>query len=365
MGSKAGGLLKTIAPLALNYFAPGIGSALGTALGATGATAAGLGSGLIGAGFNAVTGGGLKGAAIGGLTSGLGGYAGAGGFDGTAIGDGAQSAYDGLKGAGNSISNGLGFSDIFSGGSGLSGASYNPSTGLTKDGSILGNNFSLGGSGIGADAGNGFSLGAAPAAINGAGSSIAGAAGGGSSSFSSAAPYLGIANSLYANNQAQDALEKSTKQGLATLSPYTTSGAAANAKLSDFLGTSGNGTSTADILASNPAYQFQLQQGTDALNRKQAASGGYFSGQALQAAQDYGQGLANQTAQDYYARLAQASGQGQQAAGSAAGLYANQGMNSANAGISSANIVNQGLSTLFGAGRTPYYDSATGQIRYR
>jgi len=152
---------------------------------------------------------------------------------------------------------------------------------------------------------------------------------------------------------------------LATLSPYTTSGAAANAKLSDFLGTSGNGTSTADILASNPAYQFQLQQGTDALNRKQAASGGYFSGQALQAAQDYGQGLANQTAQDYYARLAQASGQGQQAAGSAVGLYANQGMNSANAGISSANIVNQGLSTLFGAGRTPYYDSATGQIRYR
>lgn len=63
--------LKVVAPIALNVFAPGAGTALGSMLG-VGATA---GRALLGAGLGALSGGG-KGALIGGLTGGIGGGAG-------------------------------------------------------------------------------------------------------------------------------------------------------------------------------------------------------------------------------------------------------------------------------------------------
>ena len=74
-------IFKAIIPVALSFIAPGIGTAIGTAisgglgLGLSAAAAGALGAGVIGAGVGALGGGGLKGALIGGLTSGIGNYA--------------------------------------------------------------------------------------------------------------------------------------------------------------------------------------------------------------------------------------------------------------------------------------------------
>ena len=92
---------------------------------------------------------------------------------------------------------------------------------------------------------------------------------------------------------------------------------------------------------SNPAYQFQLKQGQQALDRSAAARGMGASGAQMKAAQEYGQGLASQQYDkeynrasgefgDYYNRLAGLSQGGQQAAGSMANAgsqYANNASN--------------------------------------
>ena len=92
---------------------------------------------------------------------------------------------------------------------------------------------------------------------------------------------------------------------------------------------------------SNPAYQFQLKQGQQALDRSAAARGMGYSGAQMKAAQQFGQGLASQEYDkqynrasgefgDYFNRLAGLSQGGQQAAGSmaqAGGQYANNASN--------------------------------------
>jgi len=78
---SAGKIFASILPVALSFIAPGIGTAIGSAvsgglgLGLGAAGSAALGAGIIGAGAGALGGGGLKGALIGGLTSGIGNYA--------------------------------------------------------------------------------------------------------------------------------------------------------------------------------------------------------------------------------------------------------------------------------------------------
>ncbi len=84
-----------------------------------------------------------------------------------------------------------------------------------------------------------------------------------------------------------------------------------------------------------PGYQFGLQQGQQALDRKAAAAGGRVSGAALKAASEYGTNYATtgynaayQRRQDRLNRLAALAGIGQSATGS-----------SAAAGASSANAI--------------------------
>jgi len=74
---EGGGILGAILPVALNFIAPGLGAAIGGALGASGAAATMLGSAVIGGVSAAATGGDpLKGAVLGGLGGGLSGVAG-------------------------------------------------------------------------------------------------------------------------------------------------------------------------------------------------------------------------------------------------------------------------------------------------
>lgn len=77
--------LAVALPIALNFIAPGIGTAIGTSLGLSGTAAAMAGSAIIGGGTAALTGGDpLKGAVLGGLGGGL----------GEAVGGAANSALD-------------------------------------------------------------------------------------------------------------------------------------------------------------------------------------------------------------------------------------------------------------------------------
>ena len=87
----------------------------------------------------------------------------------------------------------------------------------------------------------------------------------------------------------------------------------------------GQGLAGGQFNTNNPAYQFQLKQGQQALDRSSAARGMGYSGAQMKAAQDYGQGLASQEYDkqynrasgefgDYFNRLAGLSQGGQQAA---------------------------------------------------
>jgi len=101
------------------------------------------------------------------------------------------------------------------------------------------------------------------------------------------------------------------------------------------------GLSGGQFNTNNPAYQFQLKQGQQALDRSSAARGMGYSGAQMKAAQEYGQGLASQQYDkeynrasgefgDYFNRLSGLSQGGQQAASSMANAgsqYANSASN--------------------------------------
>jgi hypothetical protein len=106
-----GKIFSAILPIALSFIAPGLGTAIGSAisgglgLGLSSAAAGALGAGIIGAGAGALGGGGLKGALIGGLTAGAGNYimgpaglglTGEGGKLGELFGSGTPSVEGGL-----------------------------------------------------------------------------------------------------------------------------------------------------------------------------------------------------------------------------------------------------------------------------
>jgi hypothetical protein len=115
-------------------------------------------------------------------------------------------------------------------------------------------------------------------------------------------------------------------------------------------------TTAADVMASDPGYQFGLDQGQTALDRKIAAMGGRVSGAALKAtdryATDYattGYNAAYQRSQDRLNRLAALAGLGQTATGASAAsgqastnaitaLRTSQGDATGAAGIAQANI---------------------------
>ena len=285
--------LRTILPIALSLAAPGIGSALGIT--------SGLGTAALGAGL-----GGLSSAVTGGnpLTG--------------AISGGIGSSLSGLLGGGTSA---------FAGGGTASGLS----SGATGLASGAGGMLSPASSGL---------------------SSLLG--GGGISQY--AQPISNIYSGIQASNAQDDMrnqLLEAQGRSEAALAPFVANGTRANNSLAASLE---QGFNPGD-LSSDPGYQFNLQEGNRALDRRQAASGNYFSGSALREAQNYGQGLANTTYNDAYNRwlannnqLAGASGAGLQAVGAANQVNDNVGNVNANATLGQSNVLNSTLSSLMGGG---------------
>lgn len=165
---------------------------------------------------------------------------------------------------------------------------------------------------------------------------------------------------LNKNNDASDAATNYQTSALQSaqneLQPYQQTGLQANTLLQNALsgGTLG-GNFTPGDLTQDPGYQFALSQGNQALDRKEAAGGNYYSGQALKEAQTYGQGLADQTYNDAYNRWLQQQQNtynilsGQQKQGQTAGTNIGQydlGIGQANAQntINKANLQNNFLS---------------------
>lgn len=108
------------------------------------------------------------------------------------------------------------------------------------------------------------------------------------------------------------------------LSPYTNQGAAANARMSALAGLGGF-EQQQSALASDPGYQFRMDQGVSALDRSAAARGMLQSGAQAKALLNYGQGQASSELQNAFQRVSAVQGNAQQAAGALGNLYQNQG----------------------------------------
>ena len=145
-----------------------------------------------------------------------------------------------------------------------------------------------------------------------------------SNAAASAVPFqlMGAQQSLGALGSAYDTAKK--EYGTNYYDPYTTTDTNANTMYANalgFNGASGNKAAT-DAFPTNPGYNFQLQQGIQALDRSAAGSGLFGSGNAAMALNQYGQGLANQ---DYGNWLSRLQGLGAQGLTAAAGQTGRQG----------------------------------------
>lgn len=107
----------------------------------------------------------------------------------------------------------------------------------------------------------------------------------------------------------------------------------------------------------SPGYQFALDQGTQAIDRNNAARGRSYSGASLREATRYAAGMASQEYDNYFNRLSQLAGNGQNAT-------------NANTAVNVHNADNQGTASLLaGASRasgvsakTDMYNSAINTV---
>lgn len=115
--------------------------------------------------------------------------------------------------------------------------------------------------------------------------------------------FLGLGSNNHASDTAANYQTSGAQSAQQQLQPYAQTGAQANTMLQNQLSSGAlGGNFTPGDLTKDPGYQFRLQQGQQALDRKASAGGGYYSGAALKEAQNFGQGLADQTYNDAYNR---------------------------------------------------------------
>jgi hypothetical protein len=140
-----------------------------------------------------------------------------------------------------------------------------------------------------------------------------------------------------ATDRAVDAQNEQFRQTREDFAPYREVGYRALGQLESSINTP---VTSADVMA-DPGYQFGLEQGQQALDRKFAASGGRISGASMKAASRFNVGTATsgynaayQRRQDRLNRLASLAGIGQTATGSSAA--AGQGAANAISGLVTA-----------------------------
>jgi len=144
--------------------------------------------------------------------------------------------------------------------------------------------------------------------------------------------------------------------------PYAEAGGRSLSELMDAMGLNGAEASAGALsrFTAGPGYQFQMDQGTRAIDRSAASRGGLYSGRTGMALTEYGQGLANQEWNNRLSQLAGLAGAGQTAAGNLSNLAVGRGSTAGNyAGATAdallgaagnrANIRSGGLSAMMNA----------------
>lgn len=149
--------------------------------------------------------------------------------------------------------------------------------------------------------------------------------------FAIAAAAISAGGAIYAATTAGDAQNEAADKAIAgqqqnqqfsqdyaekNLRPYMDSGNDALASLKTLLG---GGQGSLDFLRNLPGYQFQQDQGIEAIQHAASASGGVAGGNTLRELTKFGQGLADQSLWKYIAQLTDRANSGQAAAGTATG----------------------------------------------
>ena len=304
-GAISGGGVKGILGGALGgYGIGGGGASLGSFLGSSGALGNALGSGILGAAGGAL-GGGVNGALMGGALGAGGGYVQGSGGLGNAFKN--ITGAGGATGGGGGLSSSYGLDDY----SALEKADNTPNGFLTQAKDFL--------TGTKTPGMDDYSV------LNNADN-----AAGALSSSNYLTPALSAGIGGYTNNKAENQLLKQQGKAFDTLSPFL------------------NSKFDASNLASDPGYQFQLEQGTKAIDRAASARGNYFSGQALTDAADYSKGLTDTTLNDAYSRYLTDNAQKIGVAGGLTNIYDNIGNVQAGATTNLGNIFTGSLAAATG-----------------
>ena len=272
------------------------------------------------------------------------------------------------------------------GAAGLGAAEAAGATGATGGGMAVGGGITAPSGVWGAGTGGAVGSAAAPAAAAGAGwtwantaQTLAGLAG-------AAAQSGAIKDAARTQTEATaNALAEQRRQydlNRGDLAPYRDAGVGALGQLQTGLNTP---TTAADVMQ-DPGYQFALDQGQQALDRRFSASGGRLSGASLKAASRFntgtaaaGYGAAYTRGQDRLSRLETLAGLGQSAtsntvaaggnsANAISGLISSQGNATGGAQMARGNIwgdtINQ-IGAMYGRSQNPpsgmRYDPRTGQ----
>ncbi len=200
-----------------------------------------------------------------------------------------------------------------------------------------------------------------PIALIAAGIGAAGAIGSSLISSNAASNASNQAAQAAAANNALESQIYTSNKGLAQ--PYIDRGNAAGTELSGFLGLGGDPAASQkalDTYLGSTGYQFNFNQGQDAVATSKAASGMLNSGSTLKALDEFGTGLADQYGQQYVGNLQNLTDTGQKAVNSLTGAgenYAGQVSSnnnnaatvSANAGLAAAGQINGLIGNAFSA----------------
>lgn len=152
-----------------------------------------------------------------------------------------------------------------------------------------------------------------------------------------------------AAQQGIDIVRSSADRGINTLQtsadkaatfqqPFYSAGQNALTRLQKILGLGGQSPDFTEI-TNNPAYQFRLQQGNNAVQNSAANAGNLFSGQTGKALTNYSQDLASTEYQNIINNLSNEAGRGQNAGNQLSNIFQNTGVNQSNVGIQTGGAI--------------------------
>lgn len=133
-------------------------------------------------------------------------------------------------------------------------------------------------------------------------------------------------------------LQTSSDKAATFQQPFYSAGQNALTRLQKILGLGGQAPDFTEI-TNNPAYQFRLQQGNNAVQNSAANAGNLFSGQTGKALTNYSQGLASTEYQNIINNLSNEVGRGQNAGNQLSNIFQNTGVNQSNVGIQTGGAI--------------------------